>query len=80
MIFAIGDANPRAPIGSSIHGRDRRFESGSLQRGVHCETDFCRQSLLSGGLPAEDVRNRTSVPVERPNAGSCGAGTGPFGF
>ena len=32
--------------------RYRWFESISLQRGVHCETDFCRQSLLSGGLPA----------------------------
>ena len=30
----------------------RWFESISLQRGVHCETDFCRQSLLSGGPPA----------------------------
>ena len=27
----------------------RWFESISLQRGVHCETGFCRQSLLSGG-------------------------------
>ena len=61
MIFAIGDANPRPPIGSSVHGGTEGSNPSPLQQRVEREPDFL--SLACELLPTSpsDPRAVTSV-------------------
>ena len=46
MIFAIGDANPRAPIGSSVHGGTEGSNPLPFT-GESCANLTCTQTVLS---------------------------------
>jgi hypothetical protein len=57
MIFAIGDANPRAPIGSSVHGGTEGSNPASSS-GESTNFRFLRPVALAEAVPMIAVGRR----------------------